>query len=260
MLSPLTRAPLAVPFLYQRISATSPVTALVSTKPAAATVSVLHLDGTTDWVVAQRRALLAWTGHTLSLSPRVQRQLPVAYWGSTHMTGRGLAALAAPGQTYRLGLAEGEEMVVHPGSVVAYAVSRHRPQPFRLKSSSLRLQVPSLAGWVPETEPMRKLRESAAYRLAAQALWSLRTAARRTIWGDRLLLQFRGPTTIVMSSRGVGAADVLSREQVDEIADAPAGTAAAAAGGDGPALHVAPAKRDGAVAFADAKDFKEFVR
>lgn len=296
---------MGVPFLYQRISATTPITALISTKSPTTTFSVLHLDGTTDWIVSQRNALLAWTGHTISLSPRIQRQLSVAHWGSTHVTGRGLAALSAPGQIYQLTLAEGEEIVVHPGSVVAYSVSRDRPQPFRFKSSTLRLRVPSLTSWVWETDPVKKLCKTDTYKLLARAWWSLRTTARRTIWGDRLFLQFKGPTTIIMSSRGVRLADVLSKEQVNEIAEAPPGSVAAALeplgqqqgqqqgqplgqqqgqpqgqpqgqqqgeGDEGKAdakataeqapsaLHVASVKRDGKVAFEDAKDLKEFVR
>lgn len=272
---------MGVPFLYQRISATSPITALISTKSPTTTFSVLHLDGTTDWIVSQRNALLAWTGHTLLLSSRIQRQLSVAYWGSTHVTGRGLAALSAPGQIYQLTLAEGEEMVVHPSSVVAYSVSRDWPQPFRFKSSTLRLQVPSLTSLIPETDLIRNLRKTDTYKLLARAWWNLRTTARRTIWGDRLFVQFKGPTTILMSSRGVRVADVLSGEQVNEIADAPAGTVSAALDpqgqrqGDGQeakadakttteqspsALHVASVRRDGKVTFEDAKDLKEFVR
>ncbi|GJN71533.1 altered inheritance of mitochondria protein 24, mitochondrial [Purpureocillium lilacinum] len=282
LLNPLSRAFFGVPFLYQRISATTPITALISTKSPTTTFTVLHLDGTTDWMVSQRNALLAWTGHTLSLSSRIQRSLSVAHWGSTHLTGRGLAALSAPGQIYQLTLAEGEEFVAHPGSVVAYAVSRNAPQPFRFKSSSLRLQVPSLTSWIPESEFLKNMRKTDTYKFLARTLFNLRTTARRTIWGDRLFLQFKGPATLLMSSRGVRVADVLSSEQVNEIADAPAGVlpqalelqgkdktkeitdgaAAPATTTEQPpsALHVASVRRDGKVTFEDTKDLKEFVR
>ncbi|ODA76008.1 hypothetical protein RJ55_08290 [Drechmeria coniospora] len=281
LLNPTTRALLGVPFLYQRISATSPITALISTKSPTTTFTVLHLDGTTDWMVSQRNALLAWTGHTLSPSSRIQRGLSVAHWGSTHLTGRGLAALSAPGQIYQLTLAKGEEFVAHPGGVVAYAVSRNEPQAFRFKSSSLRIQVPSLTSWVPSSEFMRNMRKTETYEFLARMLFRLRTAARRTIWGDRLFLRFRGPTTLLLSSRGVRVADVLSNEQVNEIADSPGGalphalqragseqerkTQAAAATTAvetkvGGGLHVASVRRDGKVTFEDAKDLKEFVR
>lgn len=269
VLNPLTRAPLGVPFLYQRISAASPVTALISTKSPTTTFSILHLDGTTDWMVTQRNALLAWTGHTLSLSPRMQTSLAPAHWGSTFVTGRGLAALSAPGQVYQLTLGEGEQFVAHPGSVVAYSVSREAPRPFRFKSSSFKLQVPSVARFLPELAFMKTVRESAVYKFLGRALYGLRTMARRSIWGDRLFLQFQGPTTILMSSRGVRVADVLSNREVNEIADAPAGAvqealepAADKAKGktEESAFKVTEGKQDGKVAFEDGKDLKEFVR
>ncbi|KAH7154896.1 mitochondrial biogenesis AIM24-domain-containing protein [Dactylonectria estremocensis] len=288
ILNPTTRVLLGVPFLYQRISATAPITALISTKSPTTSFSVLHLDGTTDWMISQRNALLAWTGHTLSPSTRIQRNLSLAHWGSTHLTGRGLAALSAPGQIYKLTLQEGEEFVAHPGSVVAYSVSRSPPQPFRFKSSSLRLQVPSLTRWIPESEFMTTVRNSEPYKFALRIFYSLRTMTRRTIWGDRLFLQFHGPSTILMSSRGVRVSDTLSKEQVDEIADAPAGVLADAldlskkpkaleagetakkveiktaepvkAEQSSSAIHVTTTKQDGKVAFEDSKGLKEFIQ
>lgn len=239
---------------------------------------MLHLDGTTDWIVAQRNALLAWTGHTLSPSAKIQSRLSLAHWGSTHLTGRGLAALAAPGQVYKLTLGDGEELVAHPGSVVAYAVSRHAPQPFRFKSAGgLRLQLPSLpASWTPKWEWLEAVRNSEAYKFLGRVLYSLRTVSRRTIWGDRLFLQFRGPGTLLMSSRGVRVSDVLTTDQVNEIADAPAGALREAlqpakeakpleAGEtktEAPVskIEVTKGERDGKVTFEDSKSLKEVIR
>lgn len=280
LLNPLTRAAFGVPFLYQRISATTPITALISTKTPTTTFTVLHLDGTTDWMVSQRNALLAWTGHTLTLSSRIQHGLSLAHWGSTHLTGRGLAALSAPGQIYQLTLSESEEFVAHPGSVVAYSVTRNKPQPFRFKSSSLRFQVPSLGRWIPESELMKNFRNSGFYKFVGRVAYTLRTVMRRSIWGDRLFLRFQGPGTIYMSSRGVRVADVLTDKDVNEIADAPAGEAPAAiekvlnppktevpvdavkpvVGQDPSAVQVAAPGKDGKVAFEDKKQLKEFVQ
>ncbi|ROV87393.1 hypothetical protein VSDG_09668 [Cytospora chrysosperma] len=294
LLSPFSHALLGMPFLYQRISSTTPVTALIATKSPNTTFSVLHLDGTTDWQVAQRNALLAWTGHTLSITPRIQRRLAPAHWGNHHVTGRGLVALAAPGQIYQVTLGEGEELVVHPSHVVAYSVNRNAPLPFRFKSSSWTLQVPS----VPESlvpEGLRKfwkdMKATGTYKFLAGVLFSMRTTARRSIFGDRLFLQFKGPTTLLMSSRGVRVSDVLTKEQVNDIADAEAGkvpqaiegvvtpkkpeegpenTAAAtvASGASEPAsaadkpvaIHVATVGKDGKVQFEDTKDLKDFVQ
>lgn len=65
ILEPFRRAVLAIPFLYQKISSTSPVTALISTNSS---LAVVKLDGSMDWKVFGK-ALLAWTGQTLSITP-----------------------------------------------------------------------------------------------------------------------------------------------------------------------------------------------
>lgn len=317
LLTPVRRALLGIPFLYQRISSTTPLTLLIGTKAAHTTLFTLHLDGTTDWVVAQRNALLAWTGHTLAVTPQRGEgtaRLGLAHWGTSFVTGRGLVALSAPGYVYPVTLAAGEELVVHPSHVVAYAVGRQgAPTPFRLKSGQ--------GAWTAATEAAKKVVSSAAssaqiatkavrlrlqtpragaaetegggrlvrfwsamqmtdtYKFVARALFDVRTVLRRTIWGDRLFVHVRGPATLLLSSRGVRVADVLTRDDVNEIADAEAGTVAAAvelrnkpvATEDAEdtassttegtvAIHVATVKKDGKVAFADAKDLKEFVR
>ncbi|KAI1139105.1 mitochondrial biogenesis AIM24-domain-containing protein [Hypoxylon sp. FL0543] len=275
LLSPFTRAVTGVPFLYQRITSTTPLTALISTKSPTTTFSVLHLDGTTDWMVAQRTALLAWTGHTLTITPRIQHRLPLAHWGSSELTGRGLAALSAPGHVYQLTLAEGEEFVAHPSHVVAYTVTKQPPLPFRFKSSGIRFQVPALTSWLGETEFLRNMRKTETYKFLSRVLFSLRTTARRTIWGDRLFLQFRGPMTILMSSRGTRISDVLTRDDINELADAPMGVAPEAVElATKPKPEVTPKTQDaaevkisvasvgpdGKVSFADAKNLKDFEK
>lgn len=240
LLSPLSRAPLGIPFLYQRISSTTPITALIGTKSPSTSFSVLHLDGTTDYMIAQRNALLAWTGHTLRLSPRLQQGLAPANWGATHVTGRGLVALASPGQIYELNLAEGEELTLHPSHVVAYSVTRKPPLPFRFRSTRLNFQLPAIPESVSNaagklvpakvSEFIATARDTAFFTTLARIMHTLRTGMRRTIWGDRLFLQFRGPTNILMSSRGVRVADVLSRDDINEIADTEAGVVGKALG------------------------------
>ncbi|KAI0506400.1 mitochondrial biogenesis AIM24-domain-containing protein [Xylaria bambusicola] len=223
ILSPLTRAVTGVPFLYQRITSTSPLTALISSKSPTSTFSVLQLDGTTDWIISQRKALVAWTGYSLYVTPRIQRQLPLAHWGSTELTGRGLAALSASGHIYQLTLGEGEEFVAHPANVVAYTITKQPPLPFRFKSSSIRFQIPAVTAWFETIKFFQNMRQSEVYKFLARVFFSMRTTARRTIWGDRLFLQFRGPTTILMSSRASRVSDVLTNAEVNEIADTPAG-------------------------------------
>jgi uncharacterized protein (AIM24 family) len=114
VLEPFRRAPVGIPFLYQKVSSTSPVTALVSTKSPISSIVSVNLDGRQDWVISQRQALLAWTGHTLSLKPQYNVKLGLDNWGNTYITGRGLLALAGKGQIYQVQVKAGENYVAHP--------------------------------------------------------------------------------------------------------------------------------------------------
>lgn len=225
ILEPIRRAPFGIPFLYQRISSTSPLTALISTKSPITSLSVLHLDGTVDWMISQRNALLAWTGHNLSVSPTINRSMSLAHWGNTKVTGRGLVAVAGAGQIYQLKLQPGEKYVAHPGNVIAYTITQNPPLPYRFKSSNLRFQLPDMnfSAFLPDVKFFRVMKESATWKAIAKILFNLRTTARRTIWGDRLFLQFQGPTTILMSSRASRISDVLTNRDVDEIANTETG-------------------------------------
>jgi hypothetical protein len=75
LLEPFRRALFGIPFIYQRVSSTTPYTALISTKSKITALVVVHLDGRLDWMITQRNALLAWTGHNLTLKPRVNTKM-----------------------------------------------------------------------------------------------------------------------------------------------------------------------------------------
>ncbi|KAL8816582.1 MAG: hypothetical protein Q9223_004430 [Gallowayella weberi] len=74
ILEPFRRVIGGIPFVYQRVSSTSPVTALIAPKLVATSLAVVHLDGSTDWM-AIGRSLLAWTGQTLSVTPTINTKL-----------------------------------------------------------------------------------------------------------------------------------------------------------------------------------------
>ncbi|KAI4151599.1 MAG: hypothetical protein LQ340_003419 [Diploschistes diacapsis] len=224
LLEPFRRAIFGIPFLYQKINSASPITALIATKSPLTSFTTIYLDGTSDWMIAQRDALLAWTGQSLSLSPRINASLikGIAHWGNTNVTGRGLLALTGKGQIYQVTVKAEEQYVVHPSNVLAYTVTKHPPLPYRFKSTALRLEVPGLGGlWrlLPDIKFFRNMRESSSWRFAATVLFALRTWSRRTIWGDRLFLQFQGPSTILLQTRASRISDVLTSRDVNEIAD-----------------------------------------
>ena len=152
-------------------------------------------------MIAQRNALLAWTGHTLALTPRTNTKISLAHWGNTHVTGRGLLALSGRGQIHQFHLKTGEEYVVHPSNVIAYSQMQHAPQPYRFKATSFRLQVPALNGLLPDTRFWRLTRESAAWKYVSQTAWTVRTWARRTIWGDRVWIpSSRSLTSLILDT------------------------------------------------------------
>ena len=170
--------------------------------------------------------MLAWTGHTLSVSPTINRSMSLAHWGNSEVTGRGLVALAGQGQIYQILLKPGEEYVAHPGNVLAYTITQHPPLPYRLKSLSVQFQIPSpgfITQYLPNIKFFQVMRATKTWKVVANFLFNLRTSIRRTIWGDRLFLQFRGPKTILLSTRAARISDVLTTRDINEIADSPAG-------------------------------------
>lgn len=226
ILSPLRRALVGIPFLYQKITSTTPINALIATKSPLTSFAILQLDGTTDWKLAQRKALLAWTGSTLSVTPSINARLSVAYWGSSDITGRGLLALAGQGQIFSVELAEGESYVAHPSSILAYSTSSPSPlpTPYRFKSANFSFQIPTqLGNFFPSSKFVQNMKTTKTYRFFSNITVRIRTWSRRTIWGDRLFLNFQGPTTILLQSRAARVSDVLTARDVNEIADTPAG-------------------------------------
>lgn len=71
-----------------QISSASPVTALVSVRSPTTSFAVVNLNGSVDWMVAQRRALLAWTGRSLYIKPTINTNLVRGTWNSRIRTSR----------------------------------------------------------------------------------------------------------------------------------------------------------------------------
>ncbi|OGE55340.1 hypothetical protein PENARI_c004G08538 [Penicillium arizonense] len=230
VLEPFRRAVVGVPFLYQKVSSATPVTALVSVRSPNTSFAVVNVNGSVDWMVAQRRALLAWTGRSLSIKPTINASLSLSHWGSSEVTGRGLIALVGNGQLYSVELKEGEQYIAHPSNVLAYTMSSNPPRPYRFKSTTLSFQVPglkTLPSVFQKAKFIRDMSDSKAYKTTMQFFHKLRTWSRMTIWGDRLFMQFDGPTTILIQSRGPRLNDVLSGQEVNEIAGTPRGLSSA---------------------------------
>ena len=111
-------------------------------------------------------------------------------------------------------------------NVVAYTMSSNPPRPYRFKSTTLNFQVPglkTLPRLFQNTKAVQKVSGSDAWKATMRFLHKLRTWSRVTIWGDRLFLQFDGPATVLMQSRGPRLNDIMSEREVNEIAATPRG-------------------------------------
>jgi len=224
-LEPFRRAPFGIPFLYQKVTSTSPITALISTKTSISSIVTVQLDGREDWVISQRQALLAWSGIAMQLKPQYNFKLGVAHWGNTYVTGRGLMALTGGGQIYQVQLKTGESYVAHPSNVVAYTASLTPPLPFRFRSSNLIFQVPDL-GFVSMMQNIKFFRvmsETKSWRTIATVFHTMKTWFKRSFYGDRLFLRFEGPTTMLIQSRASRISEVLTLKDTDEIASSQPG-------------------------------------
>jgi len=51
------------------------MTAVIGTNTASSSFTTVHLDGRKDWIIAQRNALLSWTGDGLIVRPKLNLQM-----------------------------------------------------------------------------------------------------------------------------------------------------------------------------------------
>ena len=223
----LQRVPLALPFIYQRLSSISPATLVLAARTANTSFTILSLDGRIDWNVLPRSAIVAWASDasTLAIQSRFTPSVTgITNWSSQLITGRGLVALAARGGAYETRLADGEEFLASPGSVVAYSTGPNAPEAFRLGSQT-RLAVLDLRRLLPKTEFIRAVKESVTWRFLGRVAFVVRRWIGSVVWGERVYLRFRGPGTVILRGKvGAGIKDWYEDREVNEWADSSAGT------------------------------------
>ncbi|KAK9369227.1 mitochondrial biogenesis AIM24-domain-containing protein [Lipomyces kononenkoae] len=248
MLTPTIRALVGIPFLYQKITSTTPLTALITSKSSSVqtTFAVISMDGRVDWTIAQRNALLAWTGSTLTVKPKLVPSLSFTRWGNTVLSGRGEIALVGKGQIYQVTLQnESDEFAVHPAHILAYTsnIPAPKPSPYRLRHSRLKLprfQVPqaipnSFRALLPSLAPstsqstiggstlpgksfLTDLQNTSVVRFLSRTWYRIVLTLRTAIWGDELLFKFKGPCTLLIQSRAPRLSDVIPASEMIEAA------------------------------------------
>lgn len=189
------------PFLYQKLQASEPFTALVGTKSTATSFAVLELDGRFDWNLIAKDALLLWCG--VKAETRQQGIGKSLLRVSTSLTGRGSAVVSGSGQIYQIVLEQGDSYILHPSNVLAYAESCPEPQQVKLQNLkiSLPFKVPSLSNFLLKYEFFRVMSAQPFWTYTKRFGLAVRRFFRNLIWGDQLFVRFQGPTTILLQSR-----------------------------------------------------------
>ncbi|ODQ72154.1 hypothetical protein LIPSTDRAFT_40171, partial [Lipomyces starkeyi NRRL Y-11557] len=226
MLKPTVRTLVGIPFLYQKITSTTPLTALITSKSSSVqtTFAVVSMDGRLDWTIAQRNALLAWTGSTLTVKPKLVPSLSLSRWGNTVLSGRGEIALVGKGQIYQVTLQdESDEFVVHPANILAYTsnLPAPKPVPYRLRHSRIklpRLQVPQSISKSYRRLFPSLLQDTNIVQFLSRTWYRIITVLRTAIWGDELFFKFKGPCTLLIQSRATRLSDLIPASEMDELA------------------------------------------
>lgn len=199
--STLTSALVGAPFLYQKLQANEPFTALIGTKATATSFAVLELDGRFDWNVITKNALLAWCGVTAQTRQTgIGKALSRT---STNVSGRGTAVVCGNGQIYQIVLQESDSYILNPSNVLAYTESCPEPQQVQVGSVQVSLpeRLPALSAFLLKYEFFRVMAAQSAWKLTKRAYLGLGRFMRHLVWGNQLLVRFQGPTTILVQSR-----------------------------------------------------------
>lgn len=190
-----------IPFLYQKLEATEPFTALIGTKADATSFAVLDLDGRYDWNLIAKSSLLSWCG--LQAQARQFGLGKSLLRTSMLLTGRGSAVVAGNGQIYQVVLQPGESYIVNAQHIIGYAESCPEPQQIKLQSLSISLtrRLPSLSNFLLKYEFFRVMSVQPFWIYTKRFGKYIRKLVKTAIWGDQSFVRFQGPTTILLQSR-----------------------------------------------------------
>ncbi|KAH0542077.1 hypothetical protein FGG08_003457 [Glutinoglossum americanum] len=143
--------------------------------------------------------------------------------------------------------------------------------PYRLKSSALRLQIPSfnVMGLFPGSKFIKAMRDSGTWNAIVKIYFTARTWSRRTIWGDRSRSsRFRDVLTSQDINELAGAESGIDQSTIESISERKDGVGKTPSVGtvsksiaDVPiGLKIASVGRGGNVEFQDTNDFKSLTR
>ncbi|OLL21857.1 Altered inheritance of mitochondria protein 24, mitochondrial, partial [Neolecta irregularis DAH-3] len=202
----LLRTTLGVPFAYTKLvnsSSTDHVAALIVPLSGHLGLYVLRLDGTKDYIISQRNALLSWSSpeNSLSIRPKLNTGQGLSNYGYTGITGRGEVCLSGFGDIIKRELEDGEEEILSSRHVVAYTVSRIAPVPVRLDDIPRASWFVIIRTWLLRWEFFRVMAATETIRWISRVRDKFQASAEKVIWGDRHFTRFVGPATLLVQTR-----------------------------------------------------------
>jgi uncharacterized protein (AIM24 family) len=164
----------------------------------------VETNSSTQWIIAQRKALLGWTG-TATVGPHPG----FSAWSSIKASGAGEIAIVGQGQLFQVEVAEGEQIELNPSNVVAYTEPSEKGQLRRVPLKLINLDLPVLESlisrWTTRLPAVNHVRNWVA------------TAATKLRIGDRLALRVKGPCAVLVQTHSTPVRELFSSEELDAI-------------------------------------------
>lgn len=203
---PATKLASSLPVVFQKVTATSPITLLLGVKTQEPYYATVPVSREYNWIIAQRKALLGWTGN-LSVAPYSRFKL----WGNVEISGnQGQVALAGEGGIFQVEVQKDQTFMVNPANVIAYTrLPDDSSRAFvRLPHTNLSLDIP----WLKKYTSQIQLPDWAKRTATLLQSW-----ATKLLWRDDIALKVSGPRTLLIQTKGTNLQNVLDKKELNDI-------------------------------------------
>lgn len=187
------------PLLLQRLETTRPVTILVGSR-SRKNLEPLVLDGQIDWVICRGAKLQTAVGDALSVHGRSGFAPSRVHVPHLQVQGRGAIVLTSNGPLVRVGLAEGESIMVQQAHLAAYSRDGAASVPTPKLITMQYTLAPPQESPVPHTGYERVDHFMACLIKLSTAFW--RRVLARYHGADNFVCVY-GPSSVLVSSAAV---------------------------------------------------------